>query len=115
MTYWIRTKSNRLKKPSFLKADPHWRKHFPTNWCGQNNASIGDYVHQDGSVSAGTVGRVIKITQTSIGEGVEVEMLSGEIKLCWRGACTVIDYAAVQEVKDFYINDGRPDRIKVSW
>jgi hypothetical protein len=28
---------------------------------------------------------------------------------------TVIDAAALQEVKDFYITDGRPERIKVTW
>jgi hypothetical protein len=115
MAYWDRTKNNRLKKPSFLKADTNWRKHLPTNWCGQTNATIGNYVHQDGSVSAGVVGKIIQIIPSAIGDIAEFETLSGEIKQCWLGACTVIDYDAVQEVKDFYIADGRPKRIKVFW
>jgi hypothetical protein len=42
-------------------------------------------------------------------------MLSGEIKSTWVTYTLVIDYEAVQEVKDFYVADGRPERIKVSW
>ena len=117
MAFWERTKTNRLKRPSSIKkADPKWdSKYLPTNWCGQKNAVVGDYVHYDGSVSAGTVGKVIEIGANSLGYTAEVEMLSGKVEGCWLGALTVIDYAAVQEVKDFYINDGRPERIKVSW
>jgi len=49
------------------------------------------------------------------GPAIKIEMLSGEVKTEWVTYALVIDYAAVQEVKDFYIADGRPERIKVSW
>lgn len=122
MTYFIRTKTNRLKKPAHLKkvADPDANDRL--NWCGQPVAQIGDFVFENGSISAGTVGRVVSIGQTwqsdghySINTSAEVEGLDGKIHLPWLYHLTVIDYSAVQEVKDFYVADGRPDRIKVSW
>lgn len=121
MAFWDRSKTNRLKKPAHLKLgystfdDKNPNK---INMYGQPMARVGDYVFVGNSPSGGTVGKVIAIdrkTQCHGGPAVEVEMLSGERKWEWVTYALVIDQAAVQEVKDFYIADGRPERIKVPW
>lgn len=131
MAYFEKTRSNRLKKPSHLqKVDSSINDKW--NWCGQPHAQIGDYVLiTGGTVSAGTVGKVTDIQFNYIAEmnaqghqlgdhytsmtPATIEFLDGHTEKTWLWYLTVIDSAAVQEVKDFYINDGRPGRIKVSW
>jgi len=128
MAYWIRTKTNRLKAPvtkALKKVDVSGVK---INWSGNPVAKVGDYVYMTGAgVSAGTVGRVICLEDFGDGSGkdihsgnthwwsAEVETLDGESNNGWLWTLTVLPYNAIQEVKDFYINDGRPERIKVSW
>ena len=126
MSYFELTKTNRLKKPSHLKTIKD-DKNDRINWCGQPCAQVGDYVFPTGSgISAGTVGRIIDIEQGksgadrwgdhyALGTLATIESLDGKTSNMWLWYLTVIDYSAVQEVKDFYINDGRPGRIKVSW
>ena len=132
MPYFERTKTNLLKKPSHLKkVDSEINDRW--NWCGQPHAQIGDYVLITGfsGVNVGTVGKVIDIHFNEIAElnaqghqiddhythntPATIEFLDGHIDEAWLWSLTVIDYNAVQEVKDFYINDGRVDQIKVSW
>lgn len=118
MAFWVRTKTNRLKlPPTFKRVDRQGETH---TWCGQPLPRVGDYVHVGSGVSAGTVGKVINIkTFKFSGQdgmiSIDVETLAGKIQQGWAIGSTVIDYAAVQEVKDFYIADGRPDRIQVPW
>lgn len=123
MAFWIRTKTNRLKAPvkkTLKKVDVSGIK---INWCGEPVAKVGDYVYMTGAgVSAGTVGRVVSMKDLGTSQpGYEhwwsagVETLDGNTNNGWLWTLSVLPYNAVQEVKDFYINDGRPERIKVSW
>lgn len=128
MAYWTRTKTNRLKAPAkkaLKKVDVSGVK---INWCGDPVAKVGDYVYMTGAgVSAGTIGRVVSLedfgaaAMPNIHSGndhwwsAEVETLDGESNNGWLWTLSVLPYNAVQEVKDFYIADGRPERIKVSW
>jgi hypothetical protein len=129
MGYWIRTKTNRLKAPKRKSLDPIDISGATVNWCGEPVAKIGDFVYLTGSISAGTVGRLVG--QQDLGRSQpgfenhygspdhwisgDIETLDGKVNSEWLWTISVIPYTAVQEVKDFYINDGRPDRIKVSW
>lgn len=121
MAYWDRTKNNRLKKPAGVKLNfSTFDEENPDNitMYGQPFPEVGDYVFVGNTPSGGTVGKVLSYKsdyECHGGPAVEIEMLSGEIKTEWVTYALVIDYSAVQEVKDFYINDGRPERIKVSW
>lgn len=122
MTYWIKTKTGRLKKPPELKKVDFDTRSYLVNWCGQPLPSVGDYVHPNGSVSAGTVGRIIEIDKSwdnGSGDPLNIsgkmETLDGKIDSTWIWYMTVLPYEAVQEVKDFYIAAQRGDRIKVSW
>jgi len=128
MSYWTRTKTNRLKAPAkkaLKKIDVSGVK---INWCGDPVAKVGDYVYMTGAgVSAGTIGRVVSLEDFGDGSGkpihsgnthwwsAEVETLDGNTNNGWLWTLSVLPYNAVQEVKDFYIADGRPERIKVSW
>lgn len=120
MAFWDRTKNNRLKKPAGVKLafstfdedNPEQLTMYGCKW-----PAVGEFVFVGNTPSAGTVGKVIQYGEYEChgGPSVEIEMLSGEIKHEWVTYALVIDYAAVQEVKDFYITDGRPERIKVYW
>ena len=131
MTYFARTKTNRLKKPKFKTIEID-QTSDRLNWCGQPHAQIGDYVCQQGpAISAGTVGKIVAIDtgwlqrygiqgnimgrHYSLNTPATVELLDGKLDDIWLWYLTVIDASAVQEVKDFYINNGRPERIKVLW
>lgn len=131
MAFFVRTKTNRLKRPPHLK-EVDVNINDRQNWCGQPHAQVGDYVCKTGgTVSAGTVGRVISIDvdyiqryiadghqcseHYTLGTPAKIEFLDGTQDTIWLWYLTVIDYNAVQEVKDFYINDGRPERIAVNW
>ena len=132
MSYFEKTKTNRLKKPSHLKeVDSQINDRW--NWCGQPHAQIGDYVLSTGfgGISAKTVGKVTDIHFDYIAEmnarghqigkhythgtPATIQFLDGHIDQTWLWNLAVIDYNAVQEVKDFYINDGKIDQIKVCW
>ena len=126
MTYFAQTKTGRLKKPASLKGVPHKKTNLTINCHGLPLAKVGDFVFQTGcGISAGTVGRIIKIDprwsiaynspNDPLHLSAEFECLNGKIESTWLWYLTAIDYDAVQEVKDFYIADGRPDRIKVTW
>lgn len=122
MAYWDRSKTNRLKKPKGVKlaymTDPDIINKTRTTFYGCPWPNLGDYVFVGNSPSAGTVGRVRRYKtgyECHGGPAIEIEMLSGDIKTEWVSYSLVIDYAAVQEVKDFYIADGRPQRIQVPW
>lgn len=130
MTYFIRTKTNRLKMPPFKKVDNVDVTGTTIDWKGNPVAKIGDYVQRGGmGVSAGTIGRLVRTRNYGSSQpGFEkhygsptdwwsgdVECLDGKTESGWLWAMTVIPYTAVQEVKDFYIADGRPERIKVDW
>lgn len=129
MSFWIRTKTNRLKAPVRKKLDVPDTSGNSVNWCGDPVAKVGDYVLSGNSVGAGTVGRVVSLSNLGQSQpgfdqhysspkdwwAADVETLDGKISGGWLWAMTVIPYTAVQEVKDFYIADGRPQRIKVSW
>lgn len=129
MAFWDRTKTNRLKLPKSIKllqlplkeAGP-----ITTTMYGQPFPTVGDFVWCGSGISAGTVGKVIELKEdirltsvvghnTIYRYGVKIEMLSGEVKTDWINWAVVLDQSAVQEVKDFYIADGRPERIKVAW
>lgn len=129
MSYFTTTKTGRLKSPAFKEVDLADGLQG-LNWRGQVAAKVGDFIHASGrGISAGTVGRITAIDTTTFaykggsrGEGLHTintaatyERLDGTTDTTWLWYMTVIDYAAVQEVKDFYINDGRADRIKVTW
>jgi hypothetical protein len=133
MTYFARTKTNRLTKPK-LKQISHeqWTANDKLNWCGQPHAQPGDFVYLSGRpINAGTVGRIVDVdadyikNMTAQGHSVgdhfssgtpaKIEFLDGNQHRTWLWYLTVIDAAALQEVKDFYITDGRPERIKVTW
>lgn len=125
MSFWIRTNTNRLKQPFKKIPDTEIDISGTTvNWCGQPVAKVGDYVHVSGSVSAFTVGRIVKLEDFggNISGGApnewwsaRFETLDGKENTAWLWSVTVLPYNAVQEVKDFYTNDGRPSRIKVNW
>jgi len=118
MSYWIKTKTNRLKAP---KRSESAAFDSGLTWEGLSKANIGDYVYwYRTAISAGTVGRLVSLTKSTMpGKGnaswATVETLDGKTKEGWDWFLSVIDYSAVQEVKDFYISDGRPERIKVIW
>ncbi len=124
MSFFERTKTNRLKKPKHIKTVREFDKMISSS--GQPLAKVGDYVFQHFlGISAGTVDKVIAIREELfklqpsenyvLRTPVEVEFLDGERKLIWMWHLNVIDYSAIQEVKDFYLNEGRPERIKVTW
>lgn len=121
MIFFDRTKTGRLKLPKTFKKVTDlagWGKTH--NWCGQPLAKIGDYVISGNGISAGTVGRVKSLNNFNMHIGYDrwvgdVETLDGKINNAWTEWMTVINYNAIQEVKDFYIQDGRPERIKVDW
>lgn len=121
MAFWDRGKTNRLKKPKGMKlaylTDTNHMASTKTTMYGCPWPNVGDYVFVGNSPSAGTVGRVRRYGTYIChgGPAIEIEMLSGEIKTEWVTYSLVLDYAAVQEVKDFYIADGRPQRIQVAW
>jgi hypothetical protein len=128
MSYWIRTKTNRLKAPVKKALKEIDVSGVKINWSGDPVAKVDDYVYMTGAgVSAGTVGRVVALEDFGDDSGklihsgndhwwsAEVETLDGKINSGWLWTMTVLPYNAVQEVKDFYVNDGRPERIKVSW
>lgn len=122
MAFWDRSKTNRLKKPAGAKlaymTPEKETMSKKITFYGCPWPKIGDFVFVGNSPSAGTVGRVRSYDTSFIcngGPSIEIEMLSGEIKSSWVTYALVIDYAAVQEVKDFYIADGRPQRIQVPW
>jgi hypothetical protein len=124
MPYWTRTKTGRLKKPAHLKAIDFETRSLSVNWCGQPHPVVGDYVHVHGGISAGTVGRITTIshewaTGCNKDDPLHIhgiaELLDGTNGDTWIWYMTVLPYEAVQEVKDFYIAEGRPERIKVSW
>ena len=131
MSYFELTKTNRLKKPSYLK-EVRDEANDRINCFGQPLAHVGDYVFLSGrGISAGTVGKIVDIDVNfgvnmtagghqwtdhyALGTPATIELLDGKTNKTWLYYLTVIDYAAVQEVKDFYINDNRSERIKVSW
>jgi hypothetical protein len=130
MTYFTRTKTNRLKRPNYQEIAKDLNNDR-INWHGQSLAQVGDYVYKRGTgISAGAVGKIISIDTNycqkhyiSRGKQVHygmhtpatIEFLDGKRDLHWLWYLTVVDYSAIQEVKDFYINDSRPERIKVTW
>lgn len=125
MTYFTKTKTGRLTAPAFKKVDID-EGFRGLNLRGQVAAKVGDYVFTSGrGISAGTVGRITSLNETkyqskpdtphTVQVSATYERLDGTTDNTWLWYFTVIDYAAVQEVKDFYINDGRADRIKVTW
>jgi hypothetical protein len=118
MTFFEKTKTGRLKLPKSFKQTTE--RDPLLNWYGYPLAKIGDYVHAGSGVSAGTVGRICSIKSLPIVNGpdmvyAEVECLDGKIQSPWLDQAIVLDYSAIQEVKDFYISNGRPERIKVRW
>lgn len=124
MPFFARTPSNRLKLPATLIRVPFTdliQSGTTINWCGMPVAKVGDYVHIYGSgVSAGTVGKLLSIENLSMeGHAPEwsgfIETLDGKIREQWLWAMTPLTEEALQEVKDFYIQDSRSKRIKVSW
>lgn len=126
MAFFVRTKTNRLKMPPHLKdVDLDMGRGVSgTNWCGQVPAKVGDFIVRTGhGVSAGTVGKIIRLDNSWVKPenphildvSADLELLDGKIDTTWLWYLTVIDEAALQEVKDFYIQDGRPERIKVTW
>lgn len=122
MAFWDRGKTNRLKKPKQFKlaytTPDSITMGKKVTFYGCPWPAVGDYVFVGNSPSAGTVGRVMAYDYSYIcngGPSIEMEMLSGELKSTWVTYALVIDQAAVQEVKDFYIADGRPERIQVPW
>lgn len=118
MAFWDRTKTNRLKLPKTFKRVERVHGDESHTWCGQSIPVVGDFVHCGSGVSAGTVGRVVdtktfKMPHEMI--SLHVETLDGKINKGWAIGATVIPLSAVNEVKDFYFADGRPERIKVTW
>lgn len=130
MPFFVRTPTGRLKLPKNLKKLPEDQldtSGTTVNWCGMPVPKIGDYVHIGNGVSAGTVGRLI--STKDFGQKAnpnhscgldywwsgEVETLAGTIEHSWIWGMTPLTAEAVQEVKDFYIQNGRPERIKVDW
>jgi hypothetical protein len=113
---WQLTKTNRLKapvhnRPVHVDVKTH-------NYWGEPLAQLGEYVLVGRSVSAGTIGRLVAVKDMwfqSCGWGCKVEMLDGTMREEWQSWCFKITPDMLQEVKDFYINDGRAGRIKVSW
>lgn len=108
MTYFTRTKTGRLSAPkNKLSYEEKIERPLP---------ELGTFAHKGRSISAGTVGKVIEVDTKSYGEVlVRLEFLDGTTEGNWNWFTTPIPYEAVQEVKDFYVADGRPERIKVSW
>lgn len=125
MTYYALTKGGRLSRPKDLKEVDLDFGIQGFNWCGQVAAKVGDFINPTGrGISAGTTGRVLELTYRWVDDpakpcttdiSAKMEFLDGKTGTTWLWYLTVIDYSAVQEVKDFYINDGRSDRIKVTW
>jgi len=124
MSFFDVTKTGRLKAPK-RKSIPHddfikaYRTKNEVNVFGDPRVQVGDYVYTTGSISAGTVGKVIGFSEIPCSPEpmifAEVELLSGDIKGQHSEYLVKCPYEAIQEVKDFYINDGRPSRIKVTW
>lgn len=127
MAYWERTKSNRLKTPSYLKpVDNYTATRNDFNWAGLPVANVGDFIHNqfDINVGAGTVGRLISINPikdyqhgapTEFRYGATYETLSGETKKVWLTGLTALSAEAFQEVKDYYAENNNPKKIKVEW
>lgn len=121
--YWHTTKTGRLKAPPHKKLKVVDISGTRINFCGDLVVKVGDYVYSYGQgIGAGTVGRVMSLRDHAILRQepdplwvAEIEYLSGEILSKWLWTIAVVPYNAVQEVKDFYIANGRPERIKVSW
>lgn len=122
MAYFTKTKTGRLKMP---KMD---QRVYYEDGDVNPGVKVGDFVYIGGrSVSAGNIGRVTELKNYGTkglmaGHFVPeynwhatAEMLDGSTDGTWLYATAVIPESAVQEVKDFYIQDGRPERIKVSW
>lgn len=124
MAFFDVTKTGRLKAPK-RSSIPHddfiqaYRTPDEVNLFGDPMVQVGDYVYTTGSISAGTVGKVIGFSTIPCTPDpmlfAEVELLSGQIKGQHPEYLVKCPYEAIQEVKDFYINDGRSSRIKVIW
>jgi hypothetical protein len=122
MAYFQKTATGRLKMPKMDQRVYHkGDKDIP-------EIKVGDFVYMGGkSVSAGNIGKIVKLENHGTngkyaGHFVPpndwhatAEMLDGTEDGTWFYAIAVIPESAVQEVKDFYINDGRSERIKVTW
>lgn len=102
MSFWDRTKTNRLKLPAALAQN-----------AGIPLASEGQFVHAGSGVSAGTVGKIIAVSMLFGEKAITVEMLDGTQHDGGASAVIVIPYEAIVEVKAFY--EDRPHRIKVAW
>lgn len=113
------TKTGRLKAPPFKDINIYPNIDPMKNFAGHPIAQLGDVVARWGSgVSAGTVGKVTSVPKDSghaLGFGFTVELLDGNTDMWWAVNSYVLTPAQLQEVKDFYINDGRASRIKVAW
>ncbi len=113
MAYFEHTKTGRLKKPPKVKTY-HELDTMP---------KVGDFVQQMPPVGAGTIGRVVALEAshpygreaTQFDCYIVVEFLDGHTDSAWAHNTWPLTYEAVQEVKEFYIQDGRPERIKVRW
>jgi hypothetical protein len=126
MTYFTKTPTGRLRAPKSKRVNEDYSGTVVTVFGGPA-PKIGDYVLSSPGVSAGTVGRVTSIKDYGSGAYpgfigapnfqwvCDYEGLDGKQHSMWAWALVVIPYSAVQEVKDFYIADGRPERIKVEW
>lgn len=122
---WQLTKTNRLKSPPYEKRPSEWYWENGHDVSKENEifkplAQVGDTIHIYGrGVSAGTVGKIINIGNEfysgGCGYACDVEFLDGAIESEWLSYCIKITPDMLQEVKDFYINDGRASRIKVTW
>ena len=103
---------------------PHSSVPVTTNLYCQSYPTIGDYVFcgpASGVMSAGTVGIIVRDASNDPGmagihDGLwEIEKLDGELDCSWKYITGVLTKDQVLEIKQYYINDGRPNRIKAGW
>lgn len=107
-------KKGRLKYPIKVCDSP---KGY--NCYGQPFLSVGDYCcdTSNGGLSAGTVGKITSVNyDDSVYDGsFRIQMLDGHIESAWRHCVGSITEEQVQEVVDFYLADGRADRLFVKF
>lgn len=111
------SKNGRLKYP--IKGN--YSEDIPYGYTayGQAHPKPGDFVcdTSNGMLSAGTVGRIIsENTKEKIhGGSYQIQMLDGAIKGSWRYGVGLMTEQQVQEVVDFYVADGRANRVFVKF
>lgn len=123
---WELSKTGRLSYPK--RAETPYSDRVKNlgvlNIYGDPVVKVGDFARFTGtSISAGTVGRVIAVGCIPADPPycpnpfwhTDVEMLDGSVKNGHLVYACPLTAEMVQEVKDFYIKDGRPERIKVTW